>query len=106
MNKKGFSIYMQNEQDIEMIELGTKFIDRAIDIVFEDTIMGNYNFFCISNDIENSFMQCVFCDGKWHIEYRTPLTGMHHLQMNSDPNTIFYSYIEGKFIDLSDWEYM
>lgn len=44
-------------------------IDNALNYVFESAIEGNYNFFVLVNSDNNHFIQTVFEDGMWHIEY-------------------------------------
>ena len=49
--------------------VSSELINDALDYVFESAIAGNYNFFVLVNSDNNHFIQTVFEDGMWHIEY-------------------------------------
>lgn len=61
--------YLMEQHPFEAEPLSKELIIKALDLVFEDAIAGYNNFFVLQNDSNGYFIQTIFQDGIWRVEY-------------------------------------
>lgn len=54
--------------------------------------------------MNNNFMQTIFEDGQWNVEYSMEKGIIYQLKTLTDPNELFYSFIFEKNINVDDWK--
>ena len=103
MSTNSFTFEMQ-DSPFEVGEIVTKqLIEDALDYIFEDYTLGNFNFFLLSH--QDSFIQAIFENGYWHIELC--LTDGIILTKNSIKDSevycLFYNFFNSNMIDTSSF---
>lgn len=85
-------------------EITKQLIEEAVDYVFEETILGNFNFFVLKNN--DTFIQTFFEDESWDVEIS--LVPGVVLEKNilavSKVYSLFYDFFDSKTIDTSSFQ--
>lgn len=100
-----FSISM-NSDKYDSYPVTEELIQSAVNYVREQTIRGNYEFLTLVNNSNNSFIQFVLEQGKYHIEIRYPDKGVFVKKVLNyeEMMNAFYDFYEGKNINISEFE--
>jgi hypothetical protein len=95
---------MQN-CDYKSEEVSKELILKSLDQVFEDTIIGNSNFFVLDNTESGCFMQTIFADGSYTVEFSPSIGALYKkLVMKDDElQKLFIGFFNGDIPSLDDW---
>lgn len=104
MNNNNFTFDMQDSPFNSEEEITKQLIKEALDYVFEETILGNFNFFVLNNN--DTFIQTFFEDGSWDVEIS--LVAGVVLEKNSLADSkvysLFYDFFDSKTIDTASFQ--
>lgn len=104
---KNYKISTQFDS-FEREEISEDRIKETLDKVFDDEIAGVSNFIVLDNKDSDRFIQGIFSDGEWILEYSPKLENIYKIK-HSDYKEVYNLFIEfynNGEIDYSNFERM
>lgn len=103
MSTDSFTFDMQ-DSPFDSEEIVTKhLIKEALDYIFEDYTLGNFNFFVLNH--QDTFIRVIFENGHWHIELSL-IDGVilaKNSTKDSEVYSLFYNFFDSNIIDTSSF---
>ncbi len=102
--KDNYSIRTQFDE-FHGIEVSEKIIKDNLDKVFKDGINGVFNFITLLNNENNRFIQAIFEDGMWSVEYSPRLKEIYSKNISDyiEVYKLFIDFYNNEEIDYKDF---